>query len=109
MKNIFDKFNIAKTRPFTADEAREFSAFYAQEKINGIVSTWMTACDEHIEMAVNEGKFNTTVAVPINFRYEPSAILVPAMEEVRRRLCARGYKVNSAMTSTGLLISWEVK
>lgn len=109
MKNIFDKFNIAKTRSLTADEAREFAAFYAQEKINGIVSTWMAACDEHIEMTVNEGKFNTTVAVPIAFRYEPSAILVPAMEEVKRRLCARGYKVHSAMVTTGLLISWEVK
>lgn len=109
MKNIFDKFNIAKTRSLTADEAREFSAFYAQEKINEIVSTWMTACDEHIEMAVGGGRFNTTVEAPLAFRYEPSAILVPAMGEVKRRLCARGYKVDSAMAVTGLSISWEVK
>lgn len=109
MRNIFNKLNIARTRSLTADEAREFSAFYAQEKINEIVSAWMQSCDEHIEMAVNEGKFNTSVETPLIFRYESSKILVPAMAEVKNRLRARGYKVDLAAGIVGLYISWEVE
>ena len=109
MRNIFDKLNIAKTRSLTADEAREFSAFYAQEKINEIVSAWMQSCDEHIEMAVNEGKFNIDVETPLMFRYQSTEILVPAMAEVKNRLRARGYKVDLATGIIGLYISWEVE